>query len=167
MALSAVMVPLVAVVITLSFRYGSHTHIRPWSVSLVVGLVVAVVVGGWIGVVVAVGERSRGVPLELRALSPEQRLAALRALRRGPAPADPAARAAAVNLMGRSLYQDRERRRVTVVCLGAAAVLALSAAALADTSVVGLLAAGMSLVALVLALLEPRRLRRRLAVLEG
>lgn len=98
---------------------------------------------------------------ELRSLSPAQRRAATRS--RGPAPADPAARAVALNQARRTLHVLRRQRRWAPILFGV--LLALAVVQAVGDSPWWWFAVALWAVALTSHLLSIRQLERRIAEL--
>lgn len=165
LVVGALWVPFGFVIGTLAFRFTPSRHLGTWGVSALVGLAVSVVLGVFFGSVVALVARSRGVSPELVALSHDRRAAALRGVRRGPAPADAAARLAALALVRASLGRT-ESRRTAVICGVIAAVAMLVVAALDGFPPVTVLTSAVAAGSAILTVREPRKLERRIAILE-
>ena len=144
------------------------------SMTLTLGLhgvswIVSVVVGAWAGafygcmVAPIVERQNRPVREAMAGLSKQDWKTAVRAAGRGPAPEEPAARAAAAWLLGGQLAKVRRRRTPFLIGYSLAIPLAIYGAVVhspwwwAAVAVVGAM--------FVLALQAPRALERRLAIL--
>jgi hypothetical protein len=142
--------------------------------TLVLGLqglswIISAVVGAWAGalygcLVAPIVERNyRSVREAMAGLSPEDWKTALRATWRGPAPEEPATRAAAAWIVGDQLAQVRRRRTPFLIGYSLVVLLAIYLAVVqwpwfwAAVPIVGAM--------FVLALQAPRALERRLAIL--
>ncbi|GAB2932381.1 hypothetical protein GCM10027047_30880 [Rhodococcus aerolatus] len=136
----------------------------PWPAAVRTGLVIGALFGVGVGSASAWRERTRGPRPELAGLTRAQQREAARATARGPAPADPAARTAALSIVRLDLDAWRGRRAVTLGTCGALLAAGLVLALTAHDRVL-VLSALLLAVALGGLATRGRRLERRLAVL--